>query len=164
MTQWEACDPPSFKEGGSLSWNRYSRSWRQARSLKTGKRPTFIFPKYYSICSAKTGGQGPQSKGDRVTNSVCLHAQSFSHIQLFVTPWTVAHQAALSMGFSRKNTGVGCHFLLCTSFFTILYNLNIKKKFFCNVVLLSAIQQPKTAVCVCVSHLVMSNSLQCHEL
>ena len=27
-------------------------------------------------------------------------------------PWTVAHQAPLSMGFSRKNTGVGCYFLL----------------------------------------------------
>ena len=28
------------------------------------------------------------------------------------TPWTVAYQAPLSMGFSSKNTGVGCHFLL----------------------------------------------------
>ena len=28
------------------------------------------------------------------------------------TPWTVDYQAALSMGFSGKNTGVGCHFLL----------------------------------------------------
>ena len=27
----------------------------------------------------------------------------------FVTPWIVAHQSLLSMGFS---TGVGCHFLL----------------------------------------------------
>ena len=27
-------------------------------------------------------------------------------------PWTVAHQAPLSMGFSGKNTGLGCHFLL----------------------------------------------------
>ena len=26
----------------------------------------------------------------------------FSHIQLFATPWTVAHQALLSMGFSRQ--------------------------------------------------------------
>ena len=26
----------------------------------------------------------------------------FSHIQLFVTPWTIAHQAPLSMGFSRQ--------------------------------------------------------------
>ena len=25
-----------------------------------------------------------------------------SHVQLFVTPWTVAHQALLSMGFSRQ--------------------------------------------------------------
>ena len=30
----------------------------------------------------------------------------------FVTPWTIAHQAPLSMGFTGKNTGVGCHFLL----------------------------------------------------
>ena len=28
------------------------------------------------------------------------------------TPWTVAHQAPLSMGFSRQEYGVGCHFLL----------------------------------------------------
>ena len=31
---------------------------------------------------------------------------------LLGTPWTVAHQAPLSMGFSGKNTGAGCHFLL----------------------------------------------------
>ena len=46
---------------------------------------------------------------------LCMHACSlshFSHIQLFVTPWAVAHQAPLSMGFSGKNTGVGCHALL----------------------------------------------------
>ena len=29
-------------------------------------------------------------------------AQSLSGIQLFVTPWTVAHQAPLSMGFFRQ--------------------------------------------------------------
>ena len=34
-------------------------------------------------------------------------------VWLFATPWTVAWQAPLSMGFSRQeNTGVGCHFLL----------------------------------------------------
>ena len=30
----------------------------------------------------------------------------------FVTPWTTAHQALLSIGFTGKNTGEGCHFLL----------------------------------------------------
>ena len=33
------------------------------------------------------------------------------HVHLFATPWTVAHQDPLSMGFPR-HTGVGCHFLL----------------------------------------------------
>ena len=29
-------------------------------------------------------------------------ANRFSRVQLFATPWTVAHQAPLSMGFSRQ--------------------------------------------------------------
>ena len=36
----------------------------------------------------------------------------FSHVRLCATPQTAAHQAPLSLGFSIKNTGVGCHFLL----------------------------------------------------
>ena len=35
----------------------------------------------------------------------CNHAcmlRCFSHIRLCATPWTVAHQAPLSMGFSRQ--------------------------------------------------------------
>ena len=35
-----------------------------------------------------------------------------SHMQLFVTLWTAAYQAPLSMGFPGKNTGVRFHFLL----------------------------------------------------
>ena len=42
----------------------------------------------------------------------------FSHVQLCGTPKTVAHQAPLSMGFSSKNTGVGCHALLQGIFLT----------------------------------------------
>ena len=36
----------------------------------------------------------------------------FSHVRLFETPWLVACQAPLSMGFSSKNPGVCCHCLL----------------------------------------------------
>ena len=36
----------------------------------------------------------------------------FSRVQLCATPQTAAHQAPPSLGFSGKNTGVGCHFLL----------------------------------------------------
>ena len=43
-----------------------------------------------------------------------VKVKSLSPVQLFATPGTVAHQAPPSMGFSGKNTGVGCHFLLHT--------------------------------------------------
>ena len=35
-----------------------------------------------------------------------------SCVQLFVTPWTVACQALLSMRFLRQNARVGCHYLI----------------------------------------------------
>ena len=34
----------------------------------------------------------------------------FSHVRLFVTPWTVAHQAPLPMGFSRQEYWSGLPF------------------------------------------------------
>ena len=35
----------------------------------------------------------------------------FIHVPLLATPWTVARQSSLSVGFSRRDTGVGCHAL-----------------------------------------------------
>ena len=52
---------------------------------------------------------------------VCVHRWAHAHLQgmcalsrvwLFATPWTGAHQAPLSMGFSRQDNWSGCHFLL----------------------------------------------------
>ena len=37
-------------------------------------------------------------------------AQVCSHVQFFATPWTVAHQAPLSMGFSRQEYQSGLPF------------------------------------------------------
>ena len=39
-----------------------------------------------------------------------LKAQSLSDVQLFSTPWTVAHQAPLSMEFSRQGYWSGLSF------------------------------------------------------
>ena len=33
---------------------------------------------------------------------MCCVLSRFSHVRLFETPWTVAHQAPLSVGFSRQ--------------------------------------------------------------
>ena len=52
------------------------------------------------------GGGEVQHRGD-----ICMCASllsHFSHVQLFVTPWTIARQVPLSMDFPGKNTGVGC--------------------------------------------------------
>ena len=54
---------------------------------------------------------------------VCLCAQSFSHIQLFATPWTAG--LLCPWGFPSKNTGVGCHFLLLGIFQTQGWNSSL---------------------------------------
>ena len=47
----------------------------------------------------------------QTSKDVCIGVLSrFSHVQLFATPWTVARQAPLSMGFSRQEcwSGLPC--------------------------------------------------------
>ena len=41
---------------------------------------------------------------------MCVRAQPLSRVRLFVTPWTVAYQASLSMGFSRQEYWSGLPF------------------------------------------------------
>ena len=43
----------------------------------------------------------PYSHNNFTLSRVCMLIR-FGRVRLFVTPWTVAHQASLSMGFSRQ--------------------------------------------------------------
>ena len=55
----------------------------------------------------------PQSSmEDRLEYIELLLLSHFSRVRLCGTPEMAAHQAPPSLGFSGKNTGVGCHFLL----------------------------------------------------
>ena len=54
-----------------------------------------------------------------------MKVKSLSRVWLFVTPWIVAYQTPLSMGFSRQTTGVGCHFLFQKIFPTQGLNLGL---------------------------------------
>ena len=66
--------------------------------------------KYRDALSARVSGVSyTQSEADYSLMCVCVLSR-FSHVQLFVTLWTIAHQAALSMGFSRQEYWSG---LLC---------------------------------------------------
>ena len=49
-----------------------------------------------------------------------MYAQSLNRVQLFVTPWMVAHQAPLSMGILQASD---CHFLIQGIFLTQGSNL-----------------------------------------
>ena len=66
-----------------------------------------------------------------LTLCVCV----LSRVQLFATPRTVAHQASLSVGFFRQNTGVGCHFLLQGIFLTQELNPCLLRLLYCRQVL-----------------------------
>ena len=55
-------------------------------------------------------------------NKSCALLSHLRHVQLFGVLWIRAHQAPLSMGFSSKDTGVGCHALLQEIFPTQRWN------------------------------------------
>ena len=65
----------------------YSLTWR--KESDTTERP-----------SARTN----------ISKALCVHAKSLQLCRLFETPWTVAHQAPLPTGFSRKEywSGLPC--------------------------------------------------------
>ena len=60
-------------------------------------------------------GADPERKGNYryknlSTEEDCVCAHVLSHVRLFVTPWTVACQVPLSMGFSRQECWSGLSF------------------------------------------------------
>ena len=58
------------------------------------------------------------------TSRLWLRAWVLSHVRLFATPWAVARQAPLSMGFSRQEYWMSCHALLQGVFLTQGSNLH----------------------------------------
>ena len=54
-------------------------------------------------------GEGTENNSVVLT-SLKVKVKSLSHVQLFATPWTVAYQARLSMGFSRQSYWSGLPF------------------------------------------------------
>ena len=78
--------------------------------------------------------QFKQAAGLRALSAVCALSH-FSHVRLLATPWTIAHQAPLSVGFSSKNTGVGCRALWQGIFLTQGSNLHLLQLLHCGQIL-----------------------------
>ena len=81
-------------------WCRGRQNSRTPGLLAPGTRqPWPIYP-----------NNNPGRGGPVLPRGVRAHAQSLSHVQLFETSWTVAHQAPLSTGFSRQEYQIGLPF------------------------------------------------------
>ena len=91
---WDAQDNTEDSSGGE------DRDSREMTLPESGPQTTLI---YLSALPPR----GLQSQ------QVMVVIQLLSRV-LFVTPQTVACQAPLSMGLSRQNTRVGCHFVKAT--------------------------------------------------
>ena len=59
-----------------------------------------------------TTREAPDVIENQLSFSVECYGQMLNHVQLFVIPWTIAHQAPLSMGFSRQEYWSGLPFPL----------------------------------------------------
>ena len=66
----------------------------KATQLESGQTGT-------GLADFKAGGVICQASRACHSKRLCV-CQSLSCVQLFATPWTVAHQAPLSVGFSRQ--------------------------------------------------------------
>ena len=109
------CNPQGHKEVDTTYWlNHKNLGYWDVFLTKTNRKENqavLILLKRLSKFSVKHFKQRIQSKdymeqdifepnkGD--FHAVHQKVKSFSHVQLFETPWTVAHQAPPSMGFSR---------------------------------------------------------------
>ena len=60
-----------------------------------------LFPEERDLCSSSQVDFHPQ------TSQPFVVAKLLSHVRRFATPWTVAHQAPLSMGFPRQESSPG---------------------------------------------------------
>ena len=75
----------------------------------------YLLPRWMGIFSITLQKHAKQQQQNVLTCKIvnssksygCVYGQSLSHILLFATPWTVAHQAPLSMGFSRQESWSG---------------------------------------------------------
>ena len=94
-------------KGGTRGLSTQRADARQALQapLRKSKRSELMCPKHHSsVWDAKWKRFNDSSQ------TFVVAVQSLSHVRLFVTPWPVAHQAPLSMGFSRQGywSGLPC--------------------------------------------------------
>ena len=83
-----------------------------------------------------------------------------SHVRLFATPWTVACQAPLFMGFSRQEYWSWCHALLQGVLLIQGSKLLLRGNQKCDMKYFFLSKYSQIMIDVCVSYSVVSDSLR----
>ena len=103
---WDTCAPQLESSPHSLQLEKScSQQWRSISQIIT----TTNFYWRVGAIVAQPQGQWKSWKTVIEMLTVCVCAVLS---WLFATPWTIDHQALLSLGFPVKNTEMGCHFFL----------------------------------------------------
>ena len=87
---------------GSKDWlSGKQPNWRISLERFWKSQERIMFKKLPKLVRACGSSCTFTNKGELIW-CVCMHVQSLSCVWLSVTPWTVARQASLSMGFPRQ--------------------------------------------------------------
>ena len=91
------------KNNDNLNYNLLSSNYKSISSYLSKQEPlNEVYNNLYMYVNTQRHS----------IHNVPMYVCVLSHVQLFVTPWTAAHQVLCARNFPGKNTGVGCHFLL----------------------------------------------------
>ena len=83
----------------SVSWARMVKSWPQSEAIASN----FSLCSLFLLLTRNTSSLVlPNHKSDHASRMHACVLSRFSHIRLFATLWTVAHQAPLSVGFFQQ--------------------------------------------------------------
>ena len=104
-----------YTRGQSLTWRNKIIGTKKYNEIKNKMNKRNFHEQFYKICktTARRGKLIYQNhKVILICNNQSAHVCLLSRISciwFFATLWTAAPQAPLSVGFSSKNTEVGCH-------------------------------------------------------
>ena len=96
MKGWGGGSQQGFPRNTDPSVSAPENGSPEAESQRVEESPPYLRPTYY-ILAEDIPGPPPESYV-----CVCVYAESLSRVQLFATPWTIARQDPMSMGFPRQ--------------------------------------------------------------
>ena len=92
--------PPGERRLVSIYFFKYKSYWEAISHSQPRSASSFLYNIIQGISNRKSKTSSPRVELSKTGNVV----QSLSHVQLFTTPWTVAHQVLLSMAISRQES------------------------------------------------------------